>query len=40
MASAMWWGYAEGNRTLVEIVVALIAAAAIAFVARAWWKRR
>jgi hypothetical protein len=40
MASAMWWGYAEGNGTLVGIVVAVIAVAAVAFVARAWWKRR
>jgi hypothetical protein len=40
MAGSTWWGYAEGNRTLVGIVVALVTAAAIAFVARSWWKRR
>lgn len=40
MASSTWWGYAEGNRTLVGIAVVLIAVAAVAFVARAWWKRR
>ncbi|MBS1123099.1 MAG: hypothetical protein H6Q90_5327 [Deltaproteobacteria bacterium] len=28
------WGYAEGNKTLVAVVVVLIAIAAIAYVAR------
>jgi hypothetical protein len=40
MANSTWWGYAEGNRTLLGIAVALIAVAAVAFVVRAWWKRR
>lgn len=33
------WGYAEGNATVVGIVVAVIAAAAIAYVARRLWRR-
>ena len=34
-----WWGYAEGNPTVVGIVVAVIVVAAIAFVARRLWRR-
>jgi hypothetical protein len=37
--AAEWWGYAEGNRTLVGIVVVAIIVAAIAFLARRWWRR-
>jgi hypothetical protein len=33
------WGYAEGNATLVGIVVAIIAAAAIGYVVRQLWRR-
>jgi hypothetical protein len=33
------WGYAEGNKTLVAIVVALVAIGAVAFLARKLWKR-
>lgn len=33
------WGYAEGNPTLVGIVVILIAGAAVGYVARRVWKR-
>jgi hypothetical protein len=36
---ATWWGYAEGNATLVAIVVGVICAAAIAYVARRLWRR-
>jgi hypothetical protein len=36
---ASWWGYAEGNATLVGIVVAIVVLAAIAFVTRRWWRR-
>ena len=36
---AAWWGYAEGNATLVGVVVVVIAVAAIAFVTRKWWRR-
>jgi hypothetical protein len=36
---AAWWGYAEGNETLVGLVVIVVAAAAIAYVARKWWRR-
>jgi hypothetical protein len=36
---AAWWGYAEGDVTLVGIVVVVVAVAAIAFVARKWWRR-
>ncbi len=32
------WGYAEGNKTVVTIVVLLIAVAAIAYVVRRLWK--
>lgn len=39
-AVATWWGYAEGNPTLVAVVVALISIAAVAFVARRLWERR
>jgi len=34
------WGYAEGNKTVVAIVVLIIAIAAIAFIARKFWRRR
>jgi hypothetical protein len=33
------WGYAEGNKTVVAIVVALVAIAAVAFLARKLWRR-
>jgi hypothetical protein len=33
------WGYAEGNATVVGIVVVIIAAAAIGYVARRLWRR-
>jgi hypothetical protein len=33
------WGYAEGNKTLVAVVVAIIVAAAIAYVTRRYWRR-
>ena len=36
---AAWWGYAEGNRTLVGLVVVLVVVAALVFVARKWWRR-
>jgi hypothetical protein len=36
---AGWWGYAEGNPTLVGIVVAVIVIAAVAFVTRRLWRR-
>jgi hypothetical protein len=36
---ASWWGYAEGNATIIAIVVAIVAVAAIAYVARNWWRR-
>jgi hypothetical protein len=37
--AAGWWGYAEGNRTVVGIVVIVVAVAAIVFVTRRWWRR-
>ncbi len=39
VALAAWWGYAEGNRTLVGLVVVIVVVAAIAFVARKFWRR-
>jgi uncharacterized membrane protein len=33
------WGYAEGNQTIIAIVVAVIAVAALAYVARRLWRR-
>jgi hypothetical protein len=33
------WGYAEGNKTVVAIVVALVVVAALAFLARKLWRR-
>lgn len=33
------WGYAEGNKTVVAIVVIVVAIAAIAYVTRALWRR-
>jgi hypothetical protein len=35
-----WWGYAEGNPTLVGIVVAIIVIAAIGYVTRQLWRRK
>jgi len=34
-----WWGYAVGNPTVVGIVVLVVVAAAVAFVARRLWRR-
>ncbi len=34
------WGYAEGNKTLVTVVVILIAVAAIAYVTRRFIGKR
>jgi hypothetical protein len=33
------WGYAQGNATIVGIVVVIISAAAIGYVARRLWRR-
>jgi hypothetical protein len=33
------WGYAEGNATVVGILVVLIGVAAIGYVARRLWRR-
>jgi uncharacterized membrane protein len=33
------WGYAEGNKTVVAIVVVLVVVAALAFLARKLWRR-
>ena len=33
------WGYAEGNKTAVAIVVVLVAVAALAFLGRKLWGR-
>jgi len=33
------WGYAQGNATIVGIVVVIIAVAAIGYVARRLWRR-
>ncbi len=34
-----WWGYAEGNPTVVGVVVVLVILAAVAFLARRLWRR-
>ena len=34
------WGYAEGDATLVGIVVVIVAIAAVAYVGRTLWRRR
>jgi len=36
---AAWWGYAEGNATVVGFVVIVVAIAAIAFVLRRFWRK-
>jgi biopolymer transport protein ExbB/TolQ len=33
------WGYAQGNATMLGIVVALIALTAIAYLGRRLWRR-
>ncbi|MEO6775264.1 MAG: hypothetical protein ABI467_20025 [Kofleriaceae bacterium] len=38
-AIAAWPGYAEGNETVVGLVVGVVALAAIAYVTRRWWRR-
>ena len=38
-AIAAWPGYAEGNETLIGLVVAIVVLAAIAYVTRKWWRR-
>jgi hypothetical protein len=34
------WGYAEGNKTVVAVVVVVVVIAAVAYVVRAFWRRR
>ena len=38
-ALAAWGGYADGNSTVVGLVVIVVAVAALIYVARKWWKR-
>jgi hypothetical protein len=38
-ALAAWGGYADGNATVVAIVVVLVVAAAILYLARKLWRR-
>ena len=33
------WGYAQGNATIVGIVVVIVGAAAIVYVVRRLWRR-
>jgi hypothetical protein len=33
------WGYAEGNKTVVAIVVVAVVVAALAFLANKLWRR-
>jgi uncharacterized membrane protein len=33
------WGYAEGNKTVVAVVVVIVVIAALAYVARKFWRR-
>jgi hypothetical protein len=35
-----WWGYAEGDRTAIGIVVIVVVLASILYVTRRWWRRR
>jgi hypothetical protein len=37
---AAWWGYAEGNPTVVGLVVVVIAGAAVGYVGRRVWRAR
>jgi hypothetical protein len=39
-AIAGWWGYAEGNPTVVGVVVVVVAIAAVGYVARRLWQGR
>jgi hypothetical protein len=34
------WGYAEGNKTVVAVVVVIVVIAALAYVARRYWRDR
>jgi uncharacterized membrane protein len=33
------WGYAQGNKTIIAVVVVLVALAALAYVGRRLWRR-
>lgn len=37
--AAGWWGYAEVDRTIVGLVVAVILVAAVIFLVRKFWRR-
>lgn len=39
LAMGQWWGYAEGNPTVVGLVVIVVAVAALAFLIRRFWRR-
>ena len=38
-ALAAWGGYADGNSTIVGLVVILVVIAALIYVGRKWWRR-
>jgi len=38
-AQGTMWGFAEGNKTIIAVVVVLVAIAAVAYVARRLWRR-
>lgn len=33
------WGYAEGNKTIIAVVVIIVAIAALAYVTRSLWRK-
>jgi hypothetical protein len=37
---ASWWGYAEGNPTVVGVVVVIVVVAALVYVGQRLWRAR
>jgi hypothetical protein len=38
-SAAAWWGYAEGNATVLGVVVIVVSVAAVTYVVRRFWRR-